>query len=62
MALTARNAGQRASDLVEILDPAVALDFDLACSLRLLHHDNSVQEAQAKRIAYEVCKMAFGEQ
>lgn len=61
VALTARNGGVRPSSLVEIEDPVVALDFDLGCTLRLLHFDNDVREAQAKRIAYEAVKMAFGD-
>lgn len=61
LALTARNAGARASELVGIEDPLVALDFDLACTLRLLQFDNDMHEAQAKRIAYETVKMAFGD-
>ncbi len=60
LALTARNAGIRASKLVEIENAVAALDFDLACTLRLMHFDNEVAEANAKRIAFEAAQMMFG--
>lgn len=43
-----------------ITDSLAALDFDLACSLRLTIFDNEAQKAQAKRIAFEVGKMLTG--
>lgn len=42
-------------------DPA-CLDFDLACTVRLQQYDLQVKEVDAKRLAYEVCAMAFGKQ
>lgn len=61
VALTARNSGCRASELIEIHNPIAALDFDMACSLRLIEFDNGVAETNAKMIAYEVVKAAFGD-
>lgn len=60
LALTAKNAGARPSSLVQIADPLVALDFDLACTLRLMEFETRTMEAQAKRIAYETVSLAFG--
>jgi hypothetical protein len=37
------------------------LDFDLACTLRLMHFDNEVAETNAKRIAFEAARMMFGD-
>lgn len=62
VALTARNAGARPSELLEIPDRTAALDFDTGCALRLLQFDNDMAEAQAKRIAYEVARAFFGDQ
>lgn len=42
----ARNFARRPSELLEIKNTVAALDFDRACSLRLLRHDN---ERDAKR-------------
>lgn len=39
--------------------PNAALDFDLACTIRLQQYDLEAVETQAKRIAYEVSKI-FG--
>lgn len=58
--MAARNGGTRASNLVEIADKDAALDFDLACAIRLNQHDIERDEVLAKRIAYEVSKI-FGD-
>jgi len=59
--MAARNGGTRPSELAGILCENAALDFDLACVIRLNQHDIERDEAMAKRIAYETCKMAFGD-
>lgn len=58
--MLARDTGTPASDRLGIRDEVVALEFDLAVSLRLLRFDNERAEAQAKRIAYECRRMFFG--
>lgn len=57
MALTARNAAVRASNLAGITDECTALDFDIACTLRLAIYDNEVRARQAQLIAFEVSKL-----
>lgn len=61
VSLTARNSGCRASELVGIDNSVAALDFDMACALRLIKFDNEAAEMNAKLIAYEVVKAAFGD-
>lgn len=39
----------------------LGLDIDNAVTLRLLYYDREQQDANRKMLAYEVCKMAFGE-
>lgn len=46
--------------MLKIRDEVTALDFDLACTLRLTRYDNECNEAQAKLIALEVSKMFSG--
>jgi hypothetical protein len=46
---------------VEIEDRVSALDFDLACTVRLNYFDTERMQAQAKFTAYEVSKMFGGE-
>lgn len=61
LAITARNAGQRPSELAGVEDDIAALDFDLACTLRLQQYDMDVAEMQAKRIAHEAAIAMFGD-
>lgn len=65
LALTAKLAGQRPSELAGIekffdKDDAGVLDFNLACAYRLELHENERMKTQAKLIAYEVSKL-FGD-
>lgn len=49
--LMARDAGTRASRLLNIRDDALAFDFDRAISMRLQRHDTETQKNGAIRIA-----------
>ena len=49
LALTAKNSGTRASVLVGIEDDVAALDFDLACTLRLQIYENERANAKIER-------------
>lgn len=60
LALAARDSGTRASKLLGIKDEVCALDFDLACALRLISFDNECRENQAKLTALEVGKLFGG--
>lgn len=51
LALTARNSGVRASSLLALRSPVSALDFDLACTLRLLRWDNERRHDDFKALA-----------
>jgi hypothetical protein len=51
LALAAKSFGQRPSTLYGILDPAIALDFDLTCNRRLIIWDIYLKEKEAE--AYE---------
>lgn len=42
--------------------PNAALDFDLACAIRMQQYDLERDETQAKRIAYEVSKLFSSEE
>lgn len=53
-----RETRRPASERLEINDPLVALDLDLAIAERMFRHDNEVQKRFAKRIAIAV-GMAF---
>ena len=57
--MAARNGGKLASELAGIECPNAALDFDLACTIRLNAYDLEVDQTRAKLIAYEVSKI-FG--
>jgi len=43
------------------IDSIAALDFDLACTTRLVYFDTECAEQNAKRIAFEVGKMFAGD-
>lgn len=58
--LLARDTGVPASTHLQIKDEVVALDFNLAVTLRLSRYDVEVMKAQAKRTAYEVNKSLSG--
>jgi hypothetical protein len=45
---------------LNIRNEIVALDFDLACTLRLIRYDNERAETQAKLTAIEVGKLFGG--
>jgi hypothetical protein len=45
---------------LNIRNEVVALDFDLACALRLIRYDNERAETQAKLTAIEVGKLFGG--
>ena len=51
LALAARNSGERPSRLLGIRGEVCALDFDLACTLRLLRFDNERELARFKTLA-----------
>ena len=51
LGLAGRNSGTRPSRLVGIADPVVALDFDLACTDRLLGFDNERRQEDFKALA-----------
>jgi hypothetical protein len=50
ISLTARNSGQRASKLLGIEGEVCALNFDLACTLRLLRFDNERENERFKTL------------
>ncbi len=58
--MAARHGGKLASELAGIQCPTAALDFDLACTIRLNAWDMERDKTKAKLIAYEVSKM-FGD-
>lgn len=58
--MAARHGGKLASELAGIQCPTAALDFDLACTIRLNAWDMERDKTRAKLIAYEVSKM-FGD-
>jgi hypothetical protein len=60
LALTAKLAGQRPSELADIRDDIAALDFDLACAFRHEIYETEKAKTLAKLIAYEVSKL-FGD-
>jgi hypothetical protein len=51
LSLTGRNFGKRPSEILGIENEIVALDFDLACTLRLLEHDNEAETDRFKILA-----------
>jgi hypothetical protein len=51
LALTARNGGARASSLLDIADKLTALDFDLACALRLQIFENERRHDDFKALS-----------
>lgn len=51
VALAARDSGSRPSDLLEIDNPTTALNFDIACSLRLLQFENEREQERFKTLA-----------
>jgi hypothetical protein len=51
LSLTGRNFGKRPSELLGIQNEITALDFDLACTLRLLEHDNEAETDRFKILA-----------
>lgn len=57
LGLLQRDTGTAASEHLQIRDEVIALDFNLAVSLRLLRYDNEVMKTTAKLIAYEVSKI-----
>lgn len=60
LGLLSRDTGTPASQHLGIKDEVVALNFNLAVTLRLSRYDLEVMKAQAKRTAYEVSKI-FGD-
>lgn len=60
LALAARNSGTRASSLAGIEDEVAALDFDLCCTLRLLHYDNKRAKAQNDDLVESICERLLG--
>lgn len=57
--MAARDGGVRSSEMAGIQDETAALDFDLACAIRLNQYSIERDELRAKLIAYEVSKL-FG--
>lgn len=57
LGLLQRDTGIPASQHLGVRDEVIALDFNLAVTLRLSRYDNEVMRTQAKRIAYEVSKI-----
>ncbi len=51
LSLTGRNFGKRPSEILGIENEHVALDFDLACTLRLMRHDNEAEVDRFKILA-----------
>lgn len=58
--MAARNGGKLASELAGINDENAALDFDLACTIRLNAYEMERDQMRAKLTAYEVSKL-FGD-
>lgn len=54
MALTARDSASRASQIAGITSETAALDFDLACSMRLLQFENKREHDRMKAFKYAV--------
>lgn len=57
LGLLQRDTGIPASQHLLVRDEVLALDFNLAVTLRLSRYDCDVMKTQAKRIAYEVSKI-----
>lgn len=51
VALAARDSGSRPSDLLEIETSLTALNFDIACSLRLMQFENEREQERFKTLA-----------
>jgi hypothetical protein len=49
LALVAKNASRRPSEIFRIEDELLALDFDAACAYRLLIFDNERENAKFER-------------
>lgn len=60
LGLLTRDTGIPASSRLQIRDEVVALEFDLAISLRLLRFDRKRGVETAKRTAYECAKIFSG--
>jgi hypothetical protein len=61
LAQAARMSGTRPSLLAGVDDEMAALDFDLACAVRLDIYDGEARKATAILIAQEVAKVFVGE-
>jgi hypothetical protein len=51
LALVAKNASKRPSEILNISDELLALDFDMACSYRLQVFDNERRKDEFKALA-----------
>lgn len=60
IALSGRDSGMRCSQLIGITAETAALDFDLACSYRLLAFENKREFARLKAFK-QMMKEAVGE-
>lgn len=60
LALAARDSGRAASEILGIKSPSVALDLDLACSMRLLTFDND-REIDRQKLFKQSVKEAVAE-
>lgn len=62
MALTARDSGQRTSQLLKIEDEKLALDFDRTCTARLLIYDGEREQRQLEAMSGGLLAKALGGQ
>lgn len=60
LSIAARNSGKRPSELAGVTDEFAALDFDVACTVRLNHYDADCREQQAILIAAKVGELFGG--
>ena len=56
LALVARNFSQRPSTLLEIPNPATAMDFDVCAALRLLYHDRTMEKLNQLQLANRIAE------
>lgn len=61
LGLAARDAGSRASELLDLSPGPIALDFDLAVSLRLLEYDNRRERDRFRALGAMITGQDIGE-
>lgn len=62
MALTARNFSRRPSQLLQIDDEVMALDFDLTCTTRLRFYDAELEQLRLEAMSVGTLGRTLGTQ